>query len=58
VDGRRFHFSGCKPLDYSKIYTGLLFVLQTGIAWHDLLFYMARSGLIHYQHASCLERGA
>jgi transposase len=33
---RRFRFPGRKPIDYRKILTGILFVLQTGIAWDDL----------------------
>ncbi|HXG10391.1 MAG TPA: transposase, partial [Gemmataceae bacterium] len=33
---RRFRFPSRKPLDYRKILTGILFVLQTGIAWDDL----------------------
>jgi transposase len=33
---RRFRFPGRKPIDYRKILTGILFVLETGIAWDDL----------------------
>ena len=33
---RRFRFPGRKPLDRRKIFTGILFVLKTGIAWDDL----------------------
>jgi transposase len=33
---RRFRFPGRKPLDYRMIFTGILFVLKTGIAWDDL----------------------
>lgn len=33
---RRFRFPGRTPLDYRKVLTGILFVLETGIAWDDL----------------------
>src|SRR5438552_8765255 len=33
---RRFRVPGRRPLDYRKIFTGILFVLKTGIAWDDL----------------------
>ena len=33
---RRFRFPGRKPLDQRRIFTGILYVLKTGIAWEDL----------------------
>lgn len=33
---RRFRFPGRKPLDYRKVLTGIVFVLETGINWEDL----------------------
>ncbi len=33
---RRFRFPGRKPLDYRHVFTGILFVLKTGMAWDDL----------------------
>ena len=33
---RRFRFPGRKPLDRRRIFTGILYVLKTGIAWDDL----------------------
>ena len=36
VAARRFRFPGRKPLDRRSIFTGILFVLKTGISWDDL----------------------
>lgn len=36
VPRRRFRFPGRKPLDQRRIFTGILYVLKTGIAWDDL----------------------
>jgi transposase len=33
---RRFRFPGRKPLDHRRIFTGIIYVLKTGIAWDDL----------------------
>jgi transposase len=33
---RRFRFPGRQPIDQRQIFTGILFVLKTGIAWDDL----------------------
>lgn len=33
---RRFRYPGRKPIDHRRAWTGLLFVLKTGIAWEDL----------------------
>jgi transposase len=33
---RRIRYTGRKPLDRRKVLTGIIFVLKTGIAWHDL----------------------
>src|SRR3954449_5480872 len=33
---RRSRFPGRRPLDYRQVLTGILFVLETGIAWDDL----------------------
>src|SRR5262245_24436593 len=33
---RRFRSPGRKPIAYRQVLTGILFVLQTGIAWDDL----------------------
>jgi transposase len=29
-------FPSCKPIDYRKMLTGILFVFKTGISWEDL----------------------
>lgn len=33
---RRFGYPGRKPVDDRKAFTGILFVLTTGIAWEDV----------------------
>lgn len=33
---RRFRFPGRKPLDFRKVLTGIVFVLNSGIDWEDL----------------------
>lgn len=33
---RRFRYPGRKPLDNRRVFTGILFVLKSGIAWEDL----------------------
>jgi transposase len=33
---RRSRFPGRKPLDYRRVFTGILFVLKSGIAWDEL----------------------
>lgn len=33
---RRFRYPGRKPIDHRRAWTGILFVLKTGIAWEDL----------------------
>ena len=33
---RRFRHAGRKPLDNRRVFTGIFFVLKSGIAWEDL----------------------
>lgn len=51
-----FSRDGTALLAYRKIFTGILFGLKPGFASGNLPYGMARSGVIDWLQASCIEQ--